>query len=119
MTTSGCRVFRRWSSSILVAASALLATYYGDSSALVRRYVRETGNRWVIAVTDPPAGNTVLTALVTGAEIVAAIARRARGGSITAPAATAAIGRFKLEFRTRFQIVSVTDDILDVDAMIL
>ena len=65
-----------------------MAVYFVDSSALVKRYISETGSRWVLSLFDPVLNNDVLIAAITGVEIVAAITRRARGGSISATDAT-------------------------------
>ena len=34
-----------------------MATYYADSSVLVKRHVAEVGTPWVQALTDPTAGH--------------------------------------------------------------
>ena len=34
-----------------------LATCYLDTSALIKRYVAETGSEWVRALADPTSGN--------------------------------------------------------------
>jgi hypothetical protein len=60
-----------------------MAFYYVDSSALVKRYIRETGSAWVLSWFDPSLNNDVLIAAITGVEIIAAIIRRARGRSIS------------------------------------
>ena len=90
-----------------------MAAYFADSSAPVKRYVREAGSAWMMALTHPSAGNAVFAALVTGAEIVAALVRRARTGSVTAADATAAIVMFRHHFRSQFEIVQVTDAVLE------
>jgi len=54
--------------------------YYLDSSALVKRYVAETGTDWIGRLCAVEAGNTLYTARMTGAEIAAALFRRAREG---------------------------------------
>jgi uncharacterized protein len=90
-----------------------MAAFYGDSSALAKRYIQEVGSAWVTALTDPRAGNRVYTALVTGAKLVAAVIRRLRAGSITTSDATAAIAAFRSQFRTQYRIVSVTDRIIE------
>jgi predicted nucleic acid-binding protein len=59
------------------------------------------------------AGNTLYTARVTGAEIAAALFRKAREGTLAAPDAQAAITRFKADFRRRYQIVEITDELVD------
>jgi predicted nucleic acid-binding protein len=40
-------------------------TVYLDTSALVKRYVTETGSSWTIALCHLPAGNTIATARIT------------------------------------------------------
>ena len=76
-----------------------MGVYYFDSSALVKRYASEVGSPWVINLTDSQSRNDVFTALVTGAEIVAAVARKARMGSITLQDATVASAAFKSHFK--------------------
>ncbi len=52
-----------------------MADYFADSSALVKRYVSEVGSTWVAGLFNPSLRNEI-----SGVEIVAAIARRARWG---------------------------------------
>ncbi len=56
-----------------------MAFYYVDSSALVKRYIRETGSAWVLSLFDPSLNNDVLIAAITGVEIIAAIIRYGAG----------------------------------------
>ena len=53
-----------------------MALYYLDTSALVKRYVREVGTAWVTALTDPRSGNTIATGRLTGPEAIAALYRK-------------------------------------------
>ena len=53
-----------------------MSVFYFDSSALVKRYLRETGSVWVAGLTDPAAGHRILVADVTLVEVAAAIAAR-------------------------------------------
>ena len=55
--------------------------WYCDSSALVKRYVRETGSRWFRAQVSQ---HQLLTCTLAIAEIPAALARRKRDGTISA-----------------------------------
>ena len=59
-----------------------------DSSALVKRYVDEIGSGWLKSVVDPSAGNRLAIASLTAVEVVSAIVRRQRSGSLS-PADTA------------------------------
>ena len=85
-----------------------MGAYYGDSSALVKRYAHETGSLWVKSLTDPQAGHDIFTAHITGIEVVAAIARKTRMHEISAHDATTAIRTFKSHFTTQYQIVLMT-----------
>lgn len=69
-----------------------MAVYFFDSSALVKRYSQETGTAWTQAVA---ARNYVFLARITQVEVIAAIERRKRGGTLAASDATAAIASFR------------------------
>lgn len=92
--------------------------YYLDSSALVKRYVAETGTDWVIDLCAPAAEHTLYTARVSGAEIIAALFLRMRTGTLAASDAQAAATQFKADFRSHYQIVEMTEQLVDV-AMVL
>ncbi len=84
-----------------------MPAYYLDSSALVKRYVAEIGTAWVTGLMDPAAGNLLYIARLTGVEVVSALARRLRSGSLSAVHAAAALTLFRADFRTRFHIVAI------------
>ena len=90
-----------------------MGAYYGDSSALVKRYANETGSLWIRSLTDPQAGNDIFTAHITGIEVVAAIARKTRRGEISEHDATTAIRIFRNHFKTQYQIVLMTTGVVD------
>ena len=75
-----------------------MAVHFFDSSSLVKRYVSETGSAWVQSLVGPTTGHQNYIARITGAEVVAAIARRARGGSLSASDATAMLTAFRHDF---------------------
>ncbi|MGH9753592.1 MAG: type II toxin-antitoxin system VapC family toxin [Blastocatellia bacterium] len=54
--------------------------WYCDSSALVKRYVRETGSRWL---REQISHHQLLTSVLAIAEIPAALARRQRDGTLS------------------------------------
>jgi len=60
-----------------------VASYYLDTSALVKRYAREQGSAWVRMLLDPSARHALYTIRLTGPELVAALARKARTGEMT------------------------------------
>jgi predicted nucleic acid-binding protein len=71
-----------------------VASYYLDASALVKRYAAEIGTTWVRVITSPSAGHSVIVALISGAEVVAAIAKRGRMQSLSSIDARQAISDF-------------------------
>ena len=87
--------------------------FYFDSSALVKRYVAETGTNWVIGICAASDGHVLYTVRISGAEIAAALFRRVRMGSLTASDAQAVAMQFKADFRNRYQIVEVTEQVID------
>ena len=95
-----------------------MAFYYVDSSALVKRYIRETGSIWVLSLFDPSLNNDVLIAAITGIEIIAAITRRARGRSISTTDSTLACVQFRSDLQSDYQIVELTGSIIN-SAMVL
>ena len=89
-----------------------MTVYFLDSSALVKRYISETGSEWVLGLFDPALNHEVFVAAVTGVEIVAAITRRARGGNISATDATAVRSQFRGDLQTDYQIIEITESIV-------
>jgi hypothetical protein len=90
-----------------------MSPYYFDSSGIVKRYVKETGSGWVKAITNPTSGNEIFTSLISGAEVVAAICKSGRMGSITPQAVAQALTAFKGEFRSHFTILHISDQTID------
>ena len=77
------------------ATAAEMATYFLDSSALVKRYVQETGSSWAQAITDPTAGHNIFIVRLTLVEITSAITRRGRGGTIPLGDVATILGQFR------------------------
>jgi len=91
-----------------------MSAYYFDSSALVKCYAQEVGTNWMRGLINAQPANEIFTALVTGAEIIAAIKRRERGNTITATAAAVAITAFRSQFRIRFKALRTSDPVVDL-----
>jgi uncharacterized protein len=58
--------------------------YFLDSSALVKRYVTESGSSWIESVVSAEAGNTIFIARITWVEVFSALSRRQREERLTA-----------------------------------
>ena len=85
-----------------------MAAYFFDSSALVKRYVVESGTQWVRGLCNPAAGHTLYIARITGVEVVAALARRARTGSVAQSAAQRAMAAFRSDFGGVYLVSELT-----------
>jgi predicted nucleic acid-binding protein len=85
-----------------------VAAYFLDSSALVKRYVTETGTAWVTGLLDPRERNRLYIARITGAEVTAALTRKERGGYLSAFDAATAIALFQHDYVNRLRPVEIT-----------
>jgi uncharacterized protein len=56
--------------------------YFLDSSAIVKRYVRELGSHWIRQITHSDADNQLFIARITWVEVLSALARRQREGGL-------------------------------------
>jgi predicted nucleic acid-binding protein len=84
-----------------------MAAYFFDS-ALVKRYVNETGSDWGQAITAAAMGHEIYVARITTVEVIAALVRRARAGNMDAVAAAAAIAQFKADTAADYRIIELT-----------
>jgi hypothetical protein len=87
-----------------------------DTSAIVKRYVREAGTSWVRSLTEIGAPDPIYLARVTAVEVFAAVTRRQRGGSLPPAQAAAILSRFRRHLIRRYQILEITPALLS-DAM--
>lgn len=88
-----------------------MAAYFVDSSALGKRYVAESGSTWLRRLLDPAFGGTVYIARTTSVEVIAAITRRERGGSLTAADAATARSQFRTDLANEYQVVELTESV--------
>jgi len=97
-----------------------VATYFLDSSAILKLYVREVGHVWTSGLVWPGhrQGNSIHVARIAGVEVVAALARRKRGGSLSDLDASVVLTRFRRDFSIEFELVAMTPKVL-THAMIL
>lgn len=77
--------------------------FYLDSSALVKRYVMERGSIWLRAQLP----NGFIVATIAFAEVSSALARRLKGGTLSAHDYTQAKTMFEFDMDYRFALVEV------------
>ena len=66
----------------------------------------------VFDILRPSAGNSLFVASITGAEVVAALARKRKGKRLTSGQAAKAISRFQRHFSLRYQKITITDSLV-------
>jgi len=84
-----------------------LTAYFLDSSALVKRYVSETGSAWVQQITAPQTGNLLFIARITWVEVLSAFARRQREGSLTSADVAQVKNEFRSDLNTQYQVIEL------------
>lgn len=92
-----------------------MSVYFFDTSALVKRYVKESGTAWVQALTDPQSGDDIYLAEITLVEVISAVKKRERlseGHSykISKAAATAFISQFRDDFDKQYLVLQVKSE---------
>jgi uncharacterized protein len=89
----------------------MVAAYFLDTSALVKRYIPEIGTAWIQSLTTQSSGNILLVARITVVEIMSAIARRQREATLTHDQAQQLRTICQQHFATQYQIVELTPSI--------
>ena len=65
-------------------------------------------------MTEPAANNRIYIARITAVEVVSAITRRRRGGSLSLSDASTAITLFRHDLVNEYRIIEVTPTLIDV-----
>ncbi|MCX6032549.1 MAG: type II toxin-antitoxin system VapC family toxin [Chloroflexi bacterium] len=95
-----------------------MTVYYADSSALVKRYVKEVGSTWVQAICDPVANHIIALAHVGLAEIAAALGVKYRQSVLTAEVRDGLLRDLQRDGRDQYWLVDV-DQGMVTDAIAL
>ena len=91
----------------------MAVAYFFDSSAIVKRYVRETGTSWVRRLTRRGQPDPIYLARITAVEVTAAVARRRASGKPTPARARSIFALFRSHLATRYLIMEVTPALVD------
>jgi predicted nucleic acid-binding protein len=89
-----------------------VATYFLDTSAVVKRYVQETGTAWIRNLTAAATGHFLYLARITDVEVTAALARRRGQPGLSPSQAIAALSQFRQDFAQDYRIVEITVPLL-------
>jgi predicted nucleic acid-binding protein len=85
-----------------------VGVFYFDTSALVKRYVAETGTGWVQGITDPVSGHDIFVAKIAGPEAVSAFVRQAS----PLPRLATVLANFLYDFHNQYQQLALTDAVI-------
>lgn len=89
-----------------------MASFFLDTSALIKRYVAEKGTNWMIKSVFV-TGNYLVIARIAHAEIASAFARKVRGQTLTPPDENSLLRLFRYHLKHRFAIVEIDAEICE------
>jgi predicted nucleic acid-binding protein len=87
--------------------------YFVDSSALAKRYIKETGSSWILSWIEPDAGNIVIISELALVEIRSLLMRRVREGAYTLTDANALYADFRIHYREDYLVIPVDNERLE------
>jgi uncharacterized protein len=89
----------------------MVAAYFLDTSALVKRYIPEIGTTWILTLTAQTSNHLLLVSRITFVEIMSAIARRQREATLTTEQSQQLRTIFQQHFTSQYQIIELTPNI--------
>jgi hypothetical protein len=93
--------------------------YYFDTSALIKRYVAESGSDWLEAEVFGPGDVLALTSRVTMVEIWSALARRRREASISSEHHAELLDAFREDCLIRYRFVDFEEAVVEFARQLL
>ncbi len=91
-----------------------MALYFLDSSAIVKRYVSESGHAWIISLCDPIQNHDLQIAQIAQialVEVIAALCRKTREAAITTTERDGLIADFRNDTASTYGVRAVTTQI--------
>lgn len=85
----------------------MVNAFFLDTSALVKKYMTETGSTWIETLTDAESDNKIILARMTWVETLSAFTRLHRENRIDLNVLTQTVNVFKEDWESLFQIVEV------------
>ena len=90
-----------------------MAAYFLDTSAIVKRYVAESGQTWVLSLCDPAQQHDLYISQAALVEVVATICRRAREESISLEERDRLIAVFREDSKASYNIWPVSTEVYE------
>ncbi len=89
-----------------------MADYFLDTSAVVKRYVQETGTAWIRTLAASATAHFIYLARITEVEVTSALARRRGQPGLSVAQARTALGLFRQDFAQDYRIAEITVPLL-------
>jgi len=95
-----------------------VAAYFLDTSAVVKRYVQETGTSWIRNLAAPANGHFLYVARIADVEVAAALARRRQQASLSSAEAAAGLSQFRQDLAQDYRVMEISIPLLQRAARI-
>ncbi|MBO3459364.1 type II toxin-antitoxin system VapC family toxin [Aetokthonos hydrillicola Thurmond2011] len=92
----------------------MVTAIFLDTSTLLKRYVSEIGTTWIQSLTAQEAGNLLIVARIAWVEVLSALARRQREGSLSGNQANQILQAFRYHFDTQYQKVELLPSVIQI-----
>ena len=89
-----------------------MAALFLDPSALVKRYIAETGSRWVRRQTTLSAGNDLSLSALAGPEVAGSLVRAARGGRVPARLLRPLLAAYQSHLANRYVVIPLDMEVM-------
>ena len=96
-----------------------MTAYYLDTSALIKRYVTETGSAWLRNLFQSDADHFFATSRLTMPETYSALARRRREGTVSVTDYNVNIRAFSNDSATTYRFIELTLDVVELSRQLL
>jgi uncharacterized protein len=97
----------------------MVAAYFLDTSALLKRYVPEIGTQWMQSIADPQNEHLLIIAQITWVEFHSAIARRQREHSVSADQAQQILAAFNFHWNEQYFTVPSDFPVMQLAAQLV
>ncbi len=97
----------------------MVAVYFLDTSALLKRYVPEIGTSWMQSIADRQNQHLIIVAQITWVEIYSAIARRQREQNLSTTQAQQISTAFNLHWNEQYFTVPIDSSIIQLAAQLV
>lgn len=85
-----------------------MSIYFLDSSALVKRYIPETGTAWILSLCTKSSTSAIFIAKVTPVELISAFARQYHDGEMKLPVFQGYRQLVLLHNKNQYQVMSLS-----------